>query len=76
MLNGFNKMSKADFCRSATAVFHFQQRLHYFRNQQQAFDFFWPCKKSTRFNRLKKVAKSIFCFPAQIPYFRNINRFL
>lgn len=40
MLNGFNKMSKADFCRSATAVFYFQQRLHYFRNQQQAFDFF------------------------------------
>lgn len=40
MLNGFSKMSKGDFCRFATAVFRFQQRLHYFRNQQQAFDFF------------------------------------
>ncbi len=25
--------------------------------------FLWPCKKSTRFNRLKKVAKSVFCLP-------------
>lgn len=40
MLNGFSKMSKGDFCQFVTAVFHFRQRLHYFRNQQQAFDFF------------------------------------
>lgn len=40
MLNGFSKMSKADFCQFVTSVFHFRYRLHYFGNQKQAFVFF------------------------------------
>jgi hypothetical protein len=63
MLNGFSKMSKGDFCQFVTSVFTSGSAYIILEIKSRLLTFLWPCKKSTRFNRLKKVAKSVFCLP-------------
>ena len=63
MLNGFSKMSEGDFCQFVTSFFTSGSAYIISEIKSRLLPFLLPCKKSTRFNRLKKVAKSVFCFP-------------